>query len=372
MQQRLVCGGLACLDKRFDAVYPGDRLEELFGRQCSSLLIRRGILRDIGISTTIPHCVCDLRRPQCTVRVDCGPSGSYRGYCNEYGSPIEVSLEQIKRYEFSWKRWAEWLRRANRLAGAGPSLGSGCLYVGEGTVAGRCFGLLVVAPGSHRDADTIPPPEAYESHRPLVFLLLGNGCTAPFGNIVLKASESLGKDLVTIRDADLERVLADLPVVVQKHDLTFLCYSNECPRGKPIDRGEYERLHREDRRSRFDLLVDIPKCRIWRKGRACQTVLNKKGVSTGRRLGERSVRLLADYIKHPGVPMIPYQAPSYRQDPVEPRSAAVMLAKVRRSIRGGGFLRTVSTAARAGESMYVFEPPQGMTYCLIERTSPPQ
>jgi hypothetical protein len=75
VKPRRDCPGLSCLGRRFDAVFSGDRLGELFPDGLDRELIRKGILRDIGISSTITHCICELARPRCVVHIDRDSSG---------------------------------------------------------------------------------------------------------------------------------------------------------------------------------------------------------------------------------------------------------------------------------------------------------
>lgn len=354
--------GLASLDRRFGGVFPGDRIEALFPAGSGRELIRRGVLKDAGLSLTIPHCICDLRRPSCVVRVD-GSGGAYRGYCNEYGRPLPVSLDQIQRYAFDWRAWAELLRRRNRLGGAGPVQGTGALYVGCGTVGGRQFGLVVVAPGCTDVSAVVLPSEAVQATHPLVALLLGAGAEGlPVSATV--AADGLGPDLATIDAAALELALDAVPLVVDRTAAKCLLYSHEHPKGRPIDEAEYEHLHRAAVLKTFDLFVDLLQCKVWRAGRAHVRVLDAKGRPTGKNLGDRALSLLADYMRRPGVPMAANETPTYRDAPAGPRTPGVLFGQVRRSIRGSAFLVSGARASRQGDTTYVFQP-GSMSWCLL-------
>jgi len=357
--------GLASLDRRFEAIFAGDQLETLFPAGAWRPLIRQGILRDAGRSLTIPRCICELRHPDCVVRVD-GDGGAYRGYCNEYGAPLEISIDQIQRYRFVWSAWAEWLRRANRLDGPHPAQGSGCLFVGEGIVAGRKYGLLVVAPGCRQANDVVLPEGARHPDRALLGLLLGEQAQDLAVDVALSSAGVLAKDLITLDASAVEQALDRVPLVIPPGEATCLAFSHDNRKAHPITQAEYDRLHRRDVLKKFDLFVDVLHCKIWRNGRVCGMVLDGNGRSTGKKLGDQGVLLLASYVRRPGTPMCAYKTPAYG-DRVSPRSAAVMLSAVRRSIHGTEFLKSGARSSQPGETMYVFDPSPTMKWCLLDR-----
>jgi len=357
--------GLASLDRRFEAIFAGDQLEALFPAGAWRPLIRQGILQDSGRSLTIPRCICELRHPDCVVRVD-GDGGAYRGYCNEYGAPLEISIDQIQRYRFVWSAWAEWLRRANRLDGPHPAQGSGCLFVGEGIVAGRKYGLLVVAPGCRQANDVVLPEGARHPDRALLGLLLGEQAQDLAVDVALSSAGVLAKDLITLDASAVEQALDRVPLVIPPGEATCLAFSHDNRKAHPITQAEYDRLHRRDVLKKFDLFVDVLHCKIWRNGRVCGMVLDGNGRSTGKKLGDQGVLLLASYVRRPGTPMCAYKTPAYG-DRVSPRSAAVMLSAVRRSIHGTEFLKSGARSSQPGETMYVFDPSPTMKWCLLDR-----
>lgn len=364
MPRTITWPGLASLDRRFTAVYPGDQIERLSPAGSARALIRLGILADAGLATTIPHCVCELKRPDCIVHVD-RAGGAYRGYCNEWGAPLEVTIDQIQRYRFDWLAWATWLRRKNALDGPGPALGAGALFVGSGTVGGREYGLLVVAPGCRHAEDVIVPEPARKTGRALVALLLGE----PVEDLPVDATipaVALGADLGTIDGAVIEHALDAVPQTITPGMAKCMLYSHESPRGHPIDEKEYARLHRPDVRQGFDVFIDLLRIRVWRRGRACTAVLGSDGRATGKKLGDVAISLLADYVRRPGIPMVAGETPTYRGDATDMRSAAVMLSTVRRSVQGSRFIRTGARSKEPGGTTYVFES-GGMSWCVLAR-----
>jgi hypothetical protein len=291
--------------------------------------------------------------------------GVYRGYCNEYALPLEVSPDQIQRYRFAWEAWAKWLRHKNALDGAGPAQGAGTLFVGNGKVSGRDFGLLVVAPGCRRAADVVVPEAARQPGRALVALLLGE----PADDLPVAATISaaaLGADLGTIDGAALERALDAVPLTVSRGETKCILFCRESPKGRPIDEDEYERLHRADVRKGFDIFIDLLLAKVWRKGRACGTVLDAQGRSKRKKLGDRAINLLADYVRRPGIPMVASETPTYRDAATSPRSAAVLLGEVRRSVSGKKFILSGARSEKPGETTYTFEPGD-MTWCVLAR-----
>lgn len=364
MPRKTAWPGLALLDRRLTAVFAGDEVDRLFPRGGARQLIRRHVLQDAGFSSTIPRCICELRRPECVVRVD-GDGGEYRGYCNEYGLPLPVSVDQIQRYRFDGEAWADWLRRTNRLDEAGPVAGAGALFIGSGHVAGRDFGLVAIAPGC-RDAASVTLPEAArQPGRALVGLALGGEVNGLAVDAWI-TPDAIADDLGTIDAAILEQALDAVPLVVRPSDAKCLLYSHDSPKGRPVDEAEYERLHRREILKGYDLFVDLLLSRVWRKGRSCGTILDAKGRSKGKKLGDRGVNLLAAYVRRPGVPMRAHETPAYREVVVSPRSAAVLFSEVRRSVHGSAFLISGARASQPGETSYVFEP-RDMTWCLLER-----
>ena len=356
--------GLTACDRRFEATFVGEELERLFPGGAHRTFLRRGVLADAGVSLTIPHCICELRRPDCVVRVD-SADGRYTGYCNEYGSPLPVDFDQVARYRFAWDAWANELRLANRLDGVAPTRGSGCFVAGDGTVAGHRFRLVVVAPGCEEPSAVVLPAVPPDPGRATVALFL----RAPIEGLGVDAAlagDALAADLVTLDPAALERVLAPVPVTISPEQATYMRYSDDAPGGVPVDDAEYARLHRPDVLGEIDVFVDVPGCRIWRKGRACGKVLDATGRSTGKRILDRGVQLLAAYVRRPGVPMPAHKTSAYRGIPVSPRSAAIQFATVRRSIHGTEFLRSGARSSKPGETEYVFEPGD-RRWCVIER-----
>jgi len=368
MPRRTAWPGLASLDRRFAAEFRGDQLANLFPGASTRDLIRRHVLVDAGFVATVGHCICELHHEECTVRVDV-VNGAHWGYCNEAGRPIEVSRELLQRYRFDWKPWAALLRRRNGLDGPDPTLGAGALFVGSGTLIGREFGLVVVAPGCRRAADVILPEGSREPGRTLVALLLGEPAEDLPVDATVPAS-ALAEDLVTINAAAIEHALADVPITVTPGDAVCILYSHECPRGKPIDHVEYQRLHTPEVRAGFDLFIDRIQSGVWCKGQPRVTVLDARGRSKGKKLGPVPIGLLADYVRRPRVPMIAKDTPTYRGSPTSGRSASVQLGEIRRSVRGEQFIRSGARADKLGETPYYFDP-GGMTWCLLEPLTAP-
>ena len=201
---------------------------------------------------------------------------------------------------------------------------------------------------------------------PRVLLLLGESRADTFDDLTLDAAESLGDDLVTIDPAGLEAVLVDVPIVIDDGDLLYRCFTGDHPKGKAITEAECERLRQKDVRAGYDLFIDLLDNKIWRKGRSHGTELKSNGQSNGKKLGQKSVQLLADYIKRPHHPMAPSVTPTYQGAAVEARSSSVRLSTVRRSIKGTRFLRNAAQGSEPGTGTYVFEP-DDMSYCVVER-----
>lgn len=367
MKPRIASTGLAACDRRFEATFAGADLERLFPGGAHTNLLRRGVLVAAGTSLTIPHCICPLRLPDCVVRVET-TDGKTWGYCNEYGSPLAVDPEQLTRYAFSWEAWARELRRVNRLDGVAPARGTGSLLVGDGTIAGRRFRLVVVAAGCGVPDDVVLPAVPPDPERATVALFLGAPVEG-FNVDATLAGDALAADRVTLDAAALERALAPVPITVPPDQATYMRYADDAPGGVPIDDVEYARLHRRDVLGAIDILVDVPGCGIWRKGRACGVVLDANGRSTGKRILDRGVRLLAAYVRRPNVPTPAHKTSAYRGVPVSPRSAAVLFATVRRSIHGTEFLRSGARSSQPGETEYVFVPGD-RRWCVIERLPP--
>ena len=360
---------LTRLDGRFEAVFSGDELNGLFPGGSMDACLQRGILQDLGMSDAIPYCVCELRRPECSVLVEEDATGRFLAYCNEYGSPVEVSADQLRRYGFDWWNWADWLRRQNGLNGPAPVLGQGCMLVGDGAVVGRAYRLVVVAPAYGSQADIALPATAMGTDPPRLLLLLGETNADNYDDLTLDAAESLGEDLVTIDAARLEAVLVDVPIIIDDGNLLYRCFTRDHPKGKAISEAECERLRRKDFRADYDLFIDLLDNRIWRRGRSHGTELKSDGQSNGKKLGQKSVRLLADYIKRPHHPMAPSVTPTYQGAAVEARSSSVRFSTVRRSIKGTRFLRSAAQGSEPGTGTYVFEPDDEMSYCVVERIS---
>lgn len=295
------------------------------------------------------------------VRIDRDASGRLRGHCNEYGNILYPTEAQAQRYAFQWREWAQHLRRHNRLDGSAPVQGAGCLFVGEGIVAGRKYGLLAIAPGCHRADDVILPDGARNQSRALVGLFLGEIVNGVAVDVALGAT-TLTQDLITIDVSALERALDEIPLIAEPKDGGYLMFSNESSRGRQITQAEYDHLHRPEALRKSDLVIDLLLCKVWRKGRPRGMVLDSKGRSTGKRLGDRGVRLLASYVKRPGIPMMARDTEAYQGVLVEPRSAAIMLATVRRSTHATAFLKSGAHSSEPGETTYVFTPPSGMTW----------
>lgn len=357
---------LRFLDRSFRATFIGNEVGDLFPEELTRQFISRKILSDAGISDTIPHCICDLRRTSCTVIVEADSEGVYWGYCNEAGSPIKVSQEQVRRYAFDPEGWAKWLRKQNRIEGAGPAFGKGCMYVGNGVAGGRAYSLVLIAPGCRKSSDILLPREAVGIEPPLVFVHLGEGTADAFDGLMLGADAVIGDDLVTLNPDRIEELLVDAPVVIQDKNLAYRCFTNKHKKGQLITEADCERLRAKEARDQFDLFIDLLASRIWRKGRACGVVLNKQRQSTGKKLGEKPIRLIGDYVKRPDFPMVPSRTLTYQNTTIDLRSASVLLTTAIRSINGSRFFRLAASGSEPGGGTYVFEP-MGITYCLVER-----
>jgi len=354
---------LSSLGRGFDATFTGERVGRLLSAQGIGALLRRGILVNAGRAATIPHCICELRHPTCIVQL-AEDGGVLRGYCNEAGRPLDVSEDQARRLQFSWRAWAEWMRRRSSLGGEGPVLGTGCLYVGSGNVGGRAFGFLVVASGCRRVAHVALPPEARRSGRPLVAMFLGEripGLPAE----ALVPSSALTSDFGTLDAGAIERALEGVPLTLVIGEQKCVLYDREHKKGFPIDDAEYQRLLRPEARKQFGLLIDRLSNRIWRNGRACSVVRYADGRSRTKRLGPLSISLLADYVRQPGTAMTAKQTRTYRGLSTSEHSASVQFSEVRRSVEGRNFLLSGARADRSAETHYYFEP-GAMSWCLLD------
>jgi len=199
--------GLTHLDRGFAADYAGDQLDHLFPGAVSDELIRDGVLAAAGIATRMRGCVCELRRSECTFRVDCD-RGRYWAKCEEYGLPIELSRAQVQRYRFNWRAWADGMRRKNALGGADPVMGVGVVHVGSAAVGGQEFALVVVAPGCQRATDVVVPEAARRGSRLVVALHLGEPTESLPVDALLPLS-ALGADLRTIDQPAITRAIVD-------------------------------------------------------------------------------------------------------------------------------------------------------------------
>lgn len=198
--------GLACLDRQFVAEYAGDQLDHLFPGADSDELIRAGVLASAGIATRMRGCVCDLRRPDCSFRVD-RERGRYWAKCQEYGRPLELSRAQVQRYRFNWKVWVDGVRRANALAGADPIMGVGVVHVGSAAVGPYEYSLVLVAPGCERAAHVVVPEPARAGGRLVVALHLGKPAEALPVDTLLPL-DAMRVDLRTIDPAAIELAIS--------------------------------------------------------------------------------------------------------------------------------------------------------------------
>lgn len=351
------------LDRRFAATLSGDEL----GRMPSELvraLVDRRVLADAGGVSTVPRCVCDERDQDCVVDVSTS-SGTTLGRCRVYGVRVTVAPEQTRRYRFDVDVWARWLRLKNRLAGSGPTMGDGAMFVGSGAIGGRDFGLLVVSPVCAQSSDVVVPDGSRQDGRVLVALLLGDPLGGPeIGPTLLRSD--LGPDMGTISPSSLERAVLGASVRVVRSAVTYVMFSREFPSGRRIDDVEYERVASPDVRDTFDLFIDVPACAVWRRGRRHREVLDADGRSKKKILGPTSVGLLADYVKRPERPMKPKETPTYRTSSIAERSAAAQLAEVRRSVRGRDFLRPGARSNSHSALPYIFTP-RGLSWCVLDR-----
>jgi len=351
------------VDRRFSALVPGDEIARLPPHLVRELTSRRILVGDATIST-IPRCVCDEWDQDCVVDVDLS-TGEPRGLCRVYGRPVAVTIDQTRRYRFDVAAWARWLRLKNRLGGPGPALGDGAMFVGSGTICGRDFGLLVVAPGCERASDVIVPDGSRQDGRVLVALLLGEPVDGFDAGPTLSRAE-LDPDMGTLNQASLERAVLGASVRSVQSALTYMMFCRESPSGRRIDEAEYARVTAPAVRDTFDLFIDVPACAVWRRGRRHDEVLDAQGRSRKKTLGPTSVGLLADYAKRPERPMKPKETPTYRTSSITERSAATQLAEVRRSVRGAAFLRPGARSNTYGALPYIFTP-RGLSWCVLDR-----
>lgn len=354
---------LTHLDRRFVARIPGDQVAA-WPAAAFRLLTQHGILVAEPDASSIPRCVCEERHPNCVVRVD-SSGGVYRGFCGVFGVEVGVNVEQTRWYRFVWQAWAGWVRRKNSLTGPDPALGVGTLYVGDGQVAGREFGLIVVAPGCERAGEAAVPEVARQSGRPQIALTLGSPLEDLRVGTAIPLS-ALSTDFATINGEVLERALGASAPRASRGDTVCLMHSSRSKGARELDQDEYVRESAPAARNEVDLFIDLVQGRVWRKGRPCLWILNESGKSTGRRLGMTAMRLLADYVRRPGTPMIPKATPTYRGAHAAPRTSAVQLTTVRRSVDAAGLLRLVNRSHMPGESTYAFEPDTA-TWCVLDR-----
>lgn len=198
--------GLACLDRQFVAEYAGDQLDHLFPGADSDELIRAGVLASAGIATRMRGCVCDLRRPDCSFRVD-RERGRYWAKCQEYGRPLGLSRAQVQRYRLNWKPWVDGIRRTNALAGADPVMGVGVVHVGSAAVGPYEYSLVLIAPGCERAADVVVPEQARVGGRIVVALHLGSPAEALPVDATLPL-DALRADLRTIDPGAIEPAIS--------------------------------------------------------------------------------------------------------------------------------------------------------------------
>lgn len=351
------------VDRRFAALLSGEEIARLPRDAVRDLANRRILVEDTSIST-IPRCICEEWDQDCVVDISFS-TGEPHGICRTYGRRVAVTRDQIRRYRFDVTAWARWVRLKNRLGGAGPTIGDGAMFVGSGTIGGRDFGLLVVAPGCAHAGDVVVPDGSKQDGRALVALLLGEPVKGFDVGPTLSLAE-LDPDMGTLSPAALERAVLGAPVRPLQSALTYVMFCRESPSGRRIDDAEYGRVTAPSVRDAFDLFIDVPACAVWRKGRTYNQVLDAKGRSRKKALGPTSVGLLADYVKRPERPMKPLETPTYRTASITERSAASQLLEVRRSVRGTAFLRPGARSNTYGALPYIFTP-RGLSWCVLDR-----
>lgn len=368
---------LSLLDRRFSAKIPLADLARLALTDAHrDALYKKGILAACR-SDQVDSAACPLgdHVDDGVIPVQREADGRYRGLCKEHGQVVTVPDEAAEWAEFNAVAWAQTVRWKNDIKGAVTDGSQEIYRLGAVRHKGRDLEIAVMS--------GYAPVAAVAHLRPssgaalLICIDLGDrvneSWAASTDRAAVNASAIFQDDLVTLRESELARLTAPVPVAktasTKKHVAEKYA---SAAKGAMLTEEKYRAEIDKANIKKMDLIIDLtgsPKA--WRSGKSVGKMAKKKGRGEPRPLSHNGLKIIAHYLKNPGRAFAPIRTEPYLDDKkrnTDPHSAQIAFDNIRAALKLADVIQLGQTID--GNREYSFQRPTGFKFVLLVK--PPE
>lgn len=368
---------LSLLDRRFSARI---RVAELPGLSLSvaqkEALFRKGILSacrpdDVDCAP----CPLDDHDDDGMVTVQKERDGHYRGLCKEHGQIVTIKAEDAEWVDFDPVAWARAVRALNNVKGDFTTDPREIFPLGALKHKRRTVEVCVVSGSAPVGAIAQMRPS--EGGDLLLCIDLGNRVSSSWpaakDRQSINAVDVFQDDMLALRDSALADAMQSIPQKTTTSTKPFLKYTGTA---KPASLTEEQYLaeSNEANKKRQHLFIDLSKIEAWRDGvrisKMHTKATKKKSKKQSKRpVSENGLKIVAHYLKRPGVPCAPVRTDPYADKKTTATSAQVAFNCIRKALNLAEVLPRGETVD--GVRQYSFQRPPGFKCVLLTRVEEP-
>lgn len=377
---------LSLLDRRFSAKIPlADFARLALTDAHRNALFKKGILAACR-SDQVDSAACPLgdHVDDGTIPLQREADGRYRGLCKEHGQVVTVPEEAAEWAEFNAVAWARTVCWINKIKGELADGSQEIYRLGAVRHKGRNVEIAVVS--GYAPVAGIAHLRPSSGADLLLCIDLGDrvneGWAAAKDRASVNASAIFQEDLFTLRESELIRLTAPVPVTktaaAKKH--IALKYTGA---GKAVQLTEDQYLAEIDkaRIKKQDLFIDmVGKPKAWRNGILISKMAKaRKKKSNGKRrdegprpLSPHGLGIIAHYLVNPGRACAPIRTEPYQDDKkrnTDPHSAQIAFDNIRKALKLADVIQLGQTIDGVRE--YSFQRPAGFNFVLLVKPSEP-
>ncbi|MFA5161891.1 MAG: hypothetical protein WC421_06560 [Elusimicrobiales bacterium] len=352
------------LDRAFSAQFRSKELSALLPQTAADKLFDKGVLVMETEPDTAP-CPLGEHEGDGLVAVAKQNDGSFTGFCLEHGKHVKLLPEEAEWVKFAPEAWVAALASANGLIESSQRHESGFLFAGIHRTGNRKAGVAIVSAHAQGNAHDYRP-RAVEADDWLYITLDNSQPNNGERYAYIPASAAFGLDLLALDKSALGTALGQLKKAAP--DAYCLKYTSGSKQAACQSEAEYQKAIASGETKKYALVVDLMGCKAWRSGKRITHMAQKKDKGRRSVLSPTGLKLLAEYLRQPRMPLSPYKVGPYLgdRDSREKKSAQTMLLNMCSTLAVKEVLQlTNNPTDTVGDGLYEFNPPAKFKYLLL-------
>lgn len=356
------------LDRAFSAQFRSKEVSALLPQTTADKLFDKGVLVMETEPDTAP-CPLGEHESDGLVAVAKQNDGSFTGFCPEHGKHVKLPPEEAEWVKFEPEAWVVALSSANGLIESPQRHESGFLFAGIHRTGNRKAGVVLVSAHAQGNAHDYRP-RAVEADDWL-YITLDNRHPNNGGRYTyIPASAAFGADPLTLDKSALGTALGQLKKATP--DAYCLKYTSGSKQAACQSEAEYQKAIAPSELKKYALVVDLMGCKAWHSGKRITHMAQKKAKRRQSILSPQGLKLLAEYMRKPQMPLSPHRTGPYlgSQDSRQKKSSQTMLLNMRSTLGLKEVLNlTDNPTGSVGDGLYEFNPSDKFKYLLL---APPE